>query len=210
MDRDKRIWYLSLMRAAQVQASLCIRAVLPEPPLLAHTSSESRGTFRQKAGSLAPLNGWACAFKICHDGMLEDTNSLDAVHTIITHLNLHKILTIRRACASAQSCQNLRYLLIQAVSQEEPSDRKPDPWPLWMAGHAHLKFVMTECSKTQIRLTRSIRSSHIWISTKSWQSENHEIKNVENEVIYSRVNWAVKPIMKWVATLQNQQNDLCA
>ena len=40
------------------------------------------------------------------------------------------------------------------VSQEEPSDRKPDPWPLWMAGHAQLKFVMTECSKTQIRLTR--------------------------------------------------------
>ena len=43
--------------------------------------------------------------------------------------------------------------LIQAVSQEEPSDRKPDPWPLWMAGHAQLKLVMTECSKTQIRLT---------------------------------------------------------
>ena len=36
----------------------------------------------------------------------------------------------RRACASAQSCQNLRCSLIQAVSQEEPSDRKPDPWPL--------------------------------------------------------------------------------
>ena len=36
----------------------------------------------------------------------------------------------RRACASAQSRQNLRYSLIQAVSQEEPSDRKPDPWPL--------------------------------------------------------------------------------
>ena len=39
------------------------------------------------------------------------------------------------------------------MSQEEPSDRKPDPWPLWMAGHAQLKYVMTECSKTQIRLT---------------------------------------------------------
>ena len=51
---------------------------------------------------------------------------------------------------------NLRCSLIQAVSQEEPSDRKPDPWPLWMAGHAQLKFVMTECSKTQIRLTRHI------------------------------------------------------
>ena len=77
MDRVKRIWYLSPMRAAKVQASLRIRAVLPEPLLS----------------------------------------------------------------------------LIQAVNQEEPSDRKPDPWPLWMAGHVQLKFVMTECSKTQIRLT---------------------------------------------------------
>ena len=78
MGRVKRIWYLSPMRAAKVQASLSIRAVSPEPPLLAHTSSESRGTFRQKARSLAPLNDWACAVKICHDGRLEDTNSLDA------------------------------------------------------------------------------------------------------------------------------------
>ena len=44
----------------------------------------------------------------------------------------------RRACASAQSRQNLRCSLIQAVNQEEPSDRNPDPWPLWMAGHAQL------------------------------------------------------------------------
>ena len=47
---------------------------------LAHISSESRGTFRQKARSLAPLNGWACAVIICHDGMLEDTNSFDGAH----------------------------------------------------------------------------------------------------------------------------------
>ena len=80
LDRVKRIWYLSPMRAAKVQASLRIRAVSPEPSLLAHTSSESRGTFRQKAISMAPLNAWACAVKICHDGMLEDTNSLDGAH----------------------------------------------------------------------------------------------------------------------------------
>ena len=80
VDRVKRIWYLSPMRAAKVQASLRIRAVSPEPSLLARTSSESRGTFRQKARSLAPLNGWACAVKICHDGMLGDTNSLDGAH----------------------------------------------------------------------------------------------------------------------------------
>ena len=65
------------MRAAKVQASLRIRAVSPEPSLLAHTSSESRGTFRQKVRSLGPLNDWTCAVEICHDGMLEDTNSLD-------------------------------------------------------------------------------------------------------------------------------------
>ena len=80
MGRAKRICYLSPMRAAKVQASLRIRAVSPEPSLLAHTSSESRGTFRQKARSVAPLNGWACAVEICHDGMLEDTNSLGGAH----------------------------------------------------------------------------------------------------------------------------------
>ena len=78
MDRVKRIWYLSHMRAAKVQASL----VSPEPSLLAHTSSESSGTFRQKARSLAPLNGWASAVKICHNGMLEDTNSLDGAQIV--------------------------------------------------------------------------------------------------------------------------------
>ena len=75
------------MQAAKVQASLRIRAVSPEPPLLAHTSSESRGTFRRKARSLAPLNGWACAVKICHDGMLEDTNSLDSAHLMFFNTN---------------------------------------------------------------------------------------------------------------------------
>ena len=84
------------MRAAKVQASLRIRAVSPEPSLLAHTSSESRGTFRQKARSLAPLNGWACAVKICHDGMLEDTNSLDGAHKMIsfTHVMLESFYPI--------------------------------------------------------------------------------------------------------------------
>ena len=66
------------MRAAKVQARLRGCAVSPEPLLLAHTSSESRGTFRQKARSLASVNDWACADRICHDGMLEDTNSHDA------------------------------------------------------------------------------------------------------------------------------------
>ena len=78
------------MRAAKVQASLRIRAVSPEPSLLAHISSESRGTFRQKARSVVPLNGWACAVKICHDGMLEDKKLLDGAHVIIKS-TLHSV-----------------------------------------------------------------------------------------------------------------------
>ena len=78
------------MRAAKVQASLRIRAVSPEPSLLAHTSSESRGTFRQKDRPLAPLNGWACAVKMCHDGMLEDTNSLDGAQYVVALTSLEQ------------------------------------------------------------------------------------------------------------------------
>ena len=92
MGRVKRIWYLSPMRAAKILASLRIRAVSPESPLLAYTSSESRGTFRQKARSLAPLNGWACAVKFCHDGMLEDTDSLDGAHMICIEQTISFVL----------------------------------------------------------------------------------------------------------------------
>ena len=96
MGRVKRIWCLSPMRAAKVQASLRIRAVSPEPSLLAHTSSESRGTFRQKARSLAPLNIWACAVKICHDGLLEDTNSIDGAHMFLWRsVKKYPLITIK-------------------------------------------------------------------------------------------------------------------
>ena len=85
--------------------------------------------------------------------------------------------------ASAQSRQNLGCSLIQAVNQEEPSDRKPDPWPLWMAGHAQLKFVMTECSKTQIRFTglnypTFLATSILWGTTGVWK-----IQNIQQEFV---------------------------
>ena len=101
------------MRAAKVQASLRIRAVSPEPSLLAHTNSESKGTFRQKARSLAPLNGWACAVEICHDGMLEDTNTLDSAHPlcICRASHVHDLLSfftcaVHLKCSTgAQMCE---------------------------------------------------------------------------------------------------------
>ena len=54
-----------------------------------------------------------------------------------------------------------RSLARTSAARSYPSDRKPDPWPFWMAGHAQLKFVMTECSKTEIRLTRHILCSEV-------------------------------------------------
>ena len=61
------------------------------------------------------------------------TNNLNHNWTASSEFGTYRLREqrrFRRACASAQSRQNLRCSLIQAVGQEEPSDRKPDPWPL--------------------------------------------------------------------------------
>ena len=125
LDRVKRIWYLSPMRAAKVHASLRIRAVSPEPPLLANASSESRGTFRQKARSLSHLNGWACAVKICHDGMLEDTNSLDGAHlsSVFAVWLLKHYVTFRRSQNSNDNWQgnNQLYVSVQIIKRRKAS-----------------------------------------------------------------------------------------
>ena len=111
------------MRAAKVQVSLRIRPVSPKPPLLAHTSSESRGTFRQKARSLAPLNGWACAVKICHDGMLEDTNLLDAPQLSSHHTSsdfrchLSKFKADKTVASFLRTQLNCDENMVQIISQ---------------------------------------------------------------------------------------------
>ena len=117
MGRIKRIWYLSPMRTAKVQASLRIHAVSPEPPLLAHTGSESRGTFRQKARSLAPLNGWACAVKIHHEGMPEDTNSPDGAHYGILFL-FQNVLQNRNTTLIRNTVKKLPVQMIIPLIQE--------------------------------------------------------------------------------------------
>ena len=61
-------YHLSPLRAAK--ASLWTRAVLPEPSLLEHRSSVSRGTFKQEKRSLTALKSWVCTFKVGHNGML--------------------------------------------------------------------------------------------------------------------------------------------
>ena len=76
--------------------------------------------------------------------------------------------TFRRAFASAQSCQNLRYSLIQVKRNRQTESQIPGPSE-WLG--IRLKFVMTECSKTQICLTwlslisdNSSRGHKIWDS----------------------------------------------
>ena len=103
----------------------------------------------------------------------------------------------RQACASAQSRQNLRCSLIQAVSQEEPSNRKPDPWPLWMTGHAQLKFVMKECSKSQIRLTRH-KCQH------DRRADRHI--GIGNENISICIILTIPEVNKWSVIKKSTQN----
>ena len=135
MDRVKRIWYLSPMRAAKVQASLRIRAVSPEPSLLAHTSSESRGTFRQKARSLAPLNGWACAVKICNDGMLEDTNSLDGAHMLWN--NPIKLVSSQRKSPADINVNSMGYLVAIWCGSTFPNAPHSYIWALKIGTHSY-------------------------------------------------------------------------
>ena len=181
MDRVKRIWYLSPMRAAKVQASLRIQN------MLAHTSSESRGTFRQKARSLAPLNGWACAVKICNDGMLEDTNSLDGAHilywlfleTNFSLCSIHLDLIIWALSSEFVSSSIPSWQILTAHAQPFSGARDLafclkvplDSLPVWASSGgsgetARMRrlawtFAARICYKYQIRLTRSICTSFI-------------------------------------------------
>ena len=59
--------------------AFCLKVLLDS--LLLWASSEGSG----ETARMAPLDGWACAIKICNDGMLEDTNSLDAAHIKRVH-----------------------------------------------------------------------------------------------------------------------------
>ena len=99
----------------------------PAHPLLAHTSNESRGTFRQKARSLASLNGWACAVKICHDGMLEDTNSLDGAHLILIPICFLCILDL---CAVFFFFSDNHYKAYLKKCKHS-SEKKLQTWNLW-------------------------------------------------------------------------------
>ena len=130
MDRLKRIWYLY------------IRAVSPEPPLLAHTSSESKGTFGQKARSLARLNGWACAVKTCHDGMLEDTNSLDGARI----RNCFNVSEIRLKRHKYLKNTGLIFVFFMTYIRNGHAVGKQSPWHLSFV-YTSRKFACSNCNK---------------------------------------------------------------
>ena len=170
VDRDKRIWYLSPMRAAKVQASLRICAVSPEPSLLAHISSESRGTFRQKARSLVPLNGWACAVKICHDGMLEDTNSLDGAQ-------MRQINVLHEPDFSSDSESETIPLFIASVGKQENSDWYSDM--LLKNQVVNLKLNSgAQCNVLPYSLFKKVGGIRLWIATfENWlRSQEKKLK----------------------------------
>ena len=68
-----------------------------------------------------------CTIWFCYDHNRELVNISWAPSSEFGTYRLCEQRRFRRGCASAQSRQNLCCSLIQVVSQEEPSDRKPDP-----------------------------------------------------------------------------------
>ena len=67
--------------------------------------ASAKGTFKQKARSLASLKGWACAVKICHEGMLEDTNSLDASQLMLFRLTCQCLESINWVLGASNCSQ---------------------------------------------------------------------------------------------------------
>ena len=112
----------------------------------------------------------------------------------------------RWACPSAPSRQNLCCSPIQAVSQEQPSDKKQDPWPLWMAGHAQLKFVMTESSNSLnaphiiFRLQYEQRNI-LFFSFRVAKSQVYEPTDLENAYILKQ---CLKPFTQYTCNCQER------
>ena len=95
MDRVKRIWYLSPMQAAKVQVSSGEPVHLRSLARTFAARSYKQWVKRNlQTESLAPLNSWACTVKICNDGMLEDTNSLDGAQMISTAIRFKLQLSV--------------------------------------------------------------------------------------------------------------------
>ena len=137
------------MRAVKVQPSLRIGTVSPEPPLLTHTSSESKGILRQKTRSLASLNGWACAVKICHDGMLEDTNSLDATRLSVSTSNIQAVILTKP--------EDRSYGVQLSLVMRNVSSRVSDQVRLklaWSATEASRRLEILVTENTDITLSR--------------------------------------------------------
>ena len=130
----------------------------------AHSRSLARTSAARSYKQWVKLVGWLCwgltsqstIFQSCRDGAIASWVSNQYFRGVKCLAQGHNTAAVSFEPRTSRS--EVRHSTTEpprspAVSQEEPSDRKPDPWPLWMAGHAQLKFVMTECSKTQIRLT---------------------------------------------------------
>ena len=102
-------------------------SLLPDP------ISESKDQFRTTSSEMKlAVSAWVTIDQVLlndHKWMLS-ANFLHINWTASSEFGTYRLCQqqrFRRACASTQSRQNLRCSLIQVVSQEEPSDRKPDP-----------------------------------------------------------------------------------
>ena len=133
------------MAKSTVKSAWVAFSVAKESHLL-HTDSKEpdQTSWMHRLIWVVAVRTWFCRFCFAHPAGLFVCNSFPFLFlsdtedykflkwTASSEFGTYRICEqrrFRRACASAQSRQNLRCSLIQAVSQEEPSDRNQIPGP---------------------------------------------------------------------------------
>ena len=115
------------MRAAKVQANLRMRAVSPEPPLLAHTGRSVRVAERLAL----PTSDHGVAGSNPAGGEILPEPKRRFIAQSLSCLPFHRLEMTEILLKGRKTLTHPS--IIQAVSQEEPSDRKPAPWPFeWL------------------------------------------------------------------------------
>ena len=121
--------------------------------------------------------------------MSENVNISRTIWTASSEFGTYRLCEqrrFRRACASAQSRQNLRCSLIQAVNQAEPSDRKPDP----LAPLNGWACAVEICHDRMLEDTNSLDGAHMRLN-------KFENKHAVNKEVYLRTRTiAQSPVHK--------------
>ena len=169
------------MRTAQVQVTLRIHAVSPEPSLLANLSCRSWGTFSQRTKVLDLIRGWVCTLKRWQYILFKWPVFCVVVHTMHFFFPLCKIVWgnyVPRFNVWALSWENLliKYMCEQQRCRSTCASAQCDQCFCCSQlgkynyfGHCMPKFVVFETEQARFCLTWSETPKTGFLTTKPIQ-----------------------------------------